>query len=202
MATLASDTYTRADGAIGTAEVGGTYTIAPAGGGGAFVVSSNKAKCSAVDPASFTNVEWLDPGTAEVTISYDVSYVTGTDVGLVTRVTPHTGASDVNYILCSVSAGVLKLYHCVNSVYTQVGSNGGSVSNGNTYNVKMVVIGNVHNVYLDGSLVIGPQTITQHAGITKAGFVVFNETTTLWDNFLIETSLVDHIPPQSNLYRM
>ncbi len=178
--TYVSDTFTRANGAIGTAETGGAWTNQ---GTTVWSVSSNKAKLTTHDASTNCDIVWIDPAVSDISISADFAYATASSCGLITRVTPF-GAS-ANMIAVLLGSGVLKLYHATAGSYTQAGSNGGTLTNGNTYNVKLTVSGNTHNVYLDGVLVIGPQTISAHAGDTKVGLVSFNDTTTTVDTFLV-----------------
>lgn len=132
--TYASDSFNRANGAIGTADVGGAWTD-PAG---FWTVSGNTAKLSA---ALSIRMCYIDTGQADGTFRLTMT-VNGT-CGLYMR---RSGADDT-FIGTRVATGLLRLARCTAGAFTAIGT-GAAVANGDI--VTVVVTGTSWEVFLNG----------------------------------------------------
>jgi hypothetical protein len=131
--TYASDSFNRADGAIGTADVGGAWTD-PAG---FWTVNSNSAKLSA---ASGFRICYLDDGHEDGAFRLTMT-VSGT-CGLMMR----RNGADNSFIGTRVTSGLLRLTRLTAGVLTTIAS-GGAVVDGDE--VKVVVSGISWEVFLN-----------------------------------------------------
>lgn len=174
--TLASDSFNRANGALGTADSGQVWQTNTAN----FIVSSNKGSVNALDDTQFA---YIDVGQSNVSVSLDFSQTStlGNCPKLFFRGIDYKNA----YVIYWVSSG-WQLYKLVNGVPTSLSSStivGGPTST-NTVTAKAICNGNSLSWYLNGTLVA---TITDNTYTgTKYGWGS-QRVNGLADNFLVTT---------------
>lgn len=180
MATLASDTFNRADTASGLGTTSdGLFTWASALPG-SLKISGNRVvlgTSSTADPCTT-----IDPGQADVTVQATM-VTTGGDTSLVGRYT-----DDSNYWLAHMdSTGPVRLFKKVAGSYTQVSPTSGSGPNPGDL-VQLVFSGSTVTMKVNGTTIF-TTTDTFNSTATKAGFRIgSNSGAASWDNFSVFTA--------------
>lgn len=179
MGIIVSDSFNRANGAIGTADTGQTW--ATTNGGSSYSISSNQVAPALIGSAQHTPCV-IDAGKSDGIVSCDyASSVSGT--GLVFRL-----VDDANFWLVLVFDGTM--YKKVAGSYTFVAS----VTAGNgTWTAE-----------LDGTSIVVKNNGVQQASVTdsfnqtgtKHGFSSVNSNTQRYDNF---SFITPSAPPYSGL---
>lgn len=146
-----SDTFTRANGAIGTAETGGAWTDAS----GTWIVTSNQAAVSSVVGIRVVSLDDLQ---ADGTWSANMTTVG--NMGIAYRRT-----DDLNFIYLASATAVLKLFRVTAGVKNTIGSGSGLIAGDK---IEVRVSGNTHDVYLNGVLDFSA-TESQGAALTSGG---------------------------------
>jgi len=172
--TLVSDTFTRADGAVGATESGQPWT-----GTGTWVINNGQL----VNTAAGTLL--VESGASDCTVS---SVMLDASANWSSSVCWR--ASDANNFL-AVFPGGLSIHKCVAGVFTQIGSI--SANGPGTYSVTAA--SNSHTVFKDGTP-IGSVTDSFNATATMHGMGSINvPSTERWDTFTITTPAALDIAP-------
>ena len=140
---LASDTFTRANGTLGNAEVGGAWAVPE----GTFAVSSNKAKGTAVG----TSYAVLQLTQLNYSISADITWYTGDTIALVFR---GTGTNSDDQMRIRFIAGTLSITRRLAGTNVDIATYSYTWSSGSSHNIKAVCNGNTFTCYLDGTQVM------------------------------------------------
>lgn len=125
------------------------------------------------------SVATFDSGLADVDLSADITPYG--DCGIVYRTT-----NDQNYwlVLLEPDNVTLHLYKRVAGAYTVAGTATWAHSNGIAYNIRVDAVGSVHNVYVDGALMIGPITDGALSTNTRVGIRQNDGNPSRWGNIL------------------
>lgn len=200
---MVSDSFNRANSStLGTTEVGSkTWVQQHRDAGGTFVngsslatpISSNKVVINTLSAANVQIMAFVDSGVADCTVQVDVTLnATAALAGPFIRGSGSTTTPDG--ICFWVSATDLLVQKFSVGTYTTLGSASGlGLTGGNTYTVKVVLLGNNHKVYIDGVLkanitaTSGFETNTRHGIQVYGGSAGSNDKGSSFDNFLITT---------------
>lgn len=182
MTIIASDSFNRSDSssAIGTADLGGTWTVPmPSPGNAAWGISSNKAYCVSPSTASFTsmtnvpkNIALLGSTAGEHTVQADLTLsATSPNVGVVAKFVDTSNFIFAN-LYNTTSQGVAVVI-CVAGTFTAIRTINYTVTKGATYQVKFTVGNPGWTLKIDGALLAsdsltGPQ-IAALAGTSYGG---------------------------------
>jgi hypothetical protein len=191
MTTYATDSFDRADGGIGTADTGGAWTNRV----GTWTIVSNKAKIGT--PVDDTrNMVTLAVAQADVHVSVDLTLSATNNrasAGLVVRYADDNNLIRLELFKSSSVANDIYLVQRLAGSNTTLGSliGTGALTNGNTYNIKLIISGTNISYVQDGVQRIAPAAFnsgltTQNYGlISLKGSSDFDNGGSAWDNFLI-----------------
>lgn len=187
--TYGADTFTRANGVIGTAETGGAWT--PSATSGVWSVASNKASCAKVD--NVHNSTTLAIAQANVTVTVDLTLSATNNRALAGIVMRYADAN--NWLRVSLGK-----YTSTNDLFIQQFLAGSLTTlsdittmglvNGNTYALKVVISGTTITAFVDGvqkaSASFNAGLTTQTYGLTMfAAAANFDDGGSTFDNFLV-----------------
>lgn len=175
---LASDTFNRPDGLIGTADVGGAWTI----NAGSFNVVSNKAKAAT---SGFTSVATLVISPLDYEVSADVTWSGDSRAAIVARC---DSSGITNYMRLYTDGSSIVIGKIISNSATVLNSYSYAWTSGATHNLRLVCSGNNFYGYLDGVLVVSASDDNATKTLTNAGLLaspVSGVPTSLFDNFLV-----------------
>lgn len=169
---IVSDSFNRADGALGNADSGQAWTITNATWG----LVSGQVK--ALTTASGYALADIDAGIADVAIQADIVFQ-GLGGSLAFRVT-----NGANFYIAQLVGTQTRVYKCVGGAFTQLAVGGGAHTVGVTYTLRVEVVGSSIKVYENGVLVI---TLTDATYTTQTRHGLYVDTTlaTTIDNFSV-----------------
>lgn len=175
---VVSDTFNRADGALGTPEVGGAWTAS-----GASIISNQVGFTTA--STNYPNISITQSDNVDIEI--DLILPTGAS-GNISGVAARVNNTNNQGLIFGAITGTNKatfINTLSGSVAVPAGPSFTWVS-GQTYHLKLEVRGNVYKGYVDGVL-IQTYTDTNNIGLTntKHGFSFYNVTAPRGDNFKI-----------------
>lgn len=183
LTTLLSDTFTRDNGAIGTAETGGAWTV---DAGGANVATNQMA------PTANPTLVSLNAGNLSMTAkvaAMSTNYANASP-GLSVR-----GIDTDNLLLAELFNGAVNFYKRVTGTYTLFATVAMTLTNSQTYTIMAACVGNLIVVSVDGvqrlSYTLTGDDITLFSGATatRAGMRVAGTlgTNARFDNFSVTT---------------
>lgn len=141
---LAYDSFNRANGSLGTAEIGGAWTVAE----GTFSVSSNQAKGSTSAASRCFAV--LPISTPNCSISCEVTWFTDEITSIVAR---STSANAENQMRCRINGSTVSIEKRISDSATTLVSVSYSWTSGLAKLVKFVCNGNDFSVFINGVLI-------------------------------------------------
>lgn len=172
----AYDRFDRANGALGTAEVGGAWSSVS----GTCAIASNKAKGTT---SGASNIAALECSVTEQDVSASVVWYTGETASLLCRV------SDANnYMRVRVDGTTLQVFRVVSGSSTSIATYSYTWTSGAAHKLSIKCAANTFYVLIDDALVITVTDDNATKTYTKAGFVAFKtgavpEST--FDNFMV-----------------
>ena len=174
---MASDAFNRSNGALGTADVGGSW-VATAG---TFAISSNKA----VATVSGTSVSTLQMAQTDYDIAADCVWVTGESVAIVGR-SPASGND--NHIRLRANGTDILIEKRISTTNTTLATTALSWTSGTTKRLRLSCSGNLFVGYVDGVQVlsVSDDNVTKtnsYVGIQAAKTSAVPAST--FDNFLV-----------------
>lgn len=154
------DTFTRADGALGAAEVGGAWLA----GTGTFGIVSGKAVCTALG-GSFAAAT-LNAPQPDVTVSATfVTPTAGTGIyGLVWRY-----VDAANFWVTLFNAGMVQNYSVTAGAFGAAPGGTFARVGGVAHTLAVSVVGTTATVSVNGVQVVAPFTVTARATATRVG---------------------------------
>lgn len=168
-----SDTFSRADGAIGTAETGQPWIILD----GTWVIQSNRLIFQGSGTSDKRAVV-IETMRADCTVSVVARTVGFYGARLVAR------ATDIdNYLYADWSGGTLMLVRRAAFVDTTIGTTSYTVAANDT--VSIILSGSSITVQVNGVTKIGPVVDTFNASATKHGLGAYDSFAGAFDNFLV-----------------
>jgi hypothetical protein len=143
-----SDTFTRADGALGVTDTGHTW-VTPAGSV-PFVISGNKAVGGGVG----NSYSFVDCGYSDVSVSADITFVTGdTGLGVVCRSPNNGGSTSVIYFRFDAQTRLLIRELINGASYFMTPMIPYTWANGATHNMKIIAVKSSYKIYMDDILI-------------------------------------------------
>lgn len=176
--TLAQDSFDRANGAIGTAEFGGAWTI----NAGSFNIVSNKAKAGT---SGFSSAATLAISPLDYEVSADVTWSGDSRAAIVARC---DSSGITNYMRLYTDGSSIVIGKIIASSATALATYSYSWTSGTTHNLKLACNGNNFSAYLDGVLVASVTNDNATKTLKNAGISaspVSGTPTSLFDNFLV-----------------
>lgn len=175
---VVSDTFNRADGALGTATTGQTWTS-----NGASIISNQVGYVTA--STNYPNINSGSSDNFDVEMDFVMpTLATGTVSGVSARV---NGAQALIWGASAAGTTAKFTTTLAGATATPAAASFTWVA-GQTYRLKLEVRGNVYKGYIDGVL-IQTYTDTNNIGLTSTthGFIYYNTTVPRGDNFAITT---------------
>lgn len=175
--TIASDTFTRSNGAIGTAELGGAWVVPV----GSVNVSSNQAKGT----SNNSNYAALLIPQLDYEVSADVTWYTGEILAIVLRGSSSNDDSQMRARIIGTEITITKRLSGTNTTLATYSS---TWTSGTTKNVKISCYGNVFTCYLNGTQILTATDDNATKTQQYAGFLASKSAAvpaSLFDNFLV-----------------
>ncbi|UKS30163.1 chitobiase/beta-hexosaminidase C-terminal domain-containing protein [Paenibacillus sp. HWE-109] len=178
---VASDTFNRADGALGNSETGGSWNVSS---GNVATIINNQAGFLA-SSSTYPNLTITQSDNVDIEIDMVMpTLVTGNISGVSSRV---NSTNNQGLIFGALVAGTkVGFLTTLAGAATVPATANFSFVAGQTYRIKLEVRGNVYKGYIDGVLI---QTYTDSNNIglsnTKHGFVFYSTAVPRGDNFRI-----------------
>jgi hypothetical protein len=166
-----ADTFTRADGSIGTAETGGAWTSAKA-----YTVYSNASYANASGFAPC----WIDTAHSDGTATGTFTSYSAGFIGIVFRY-----VDDSNYMVVGNSVGnQIAILSCIAGSFSLVGTVSATNVGTGTYTISVTYTGTALGYKINGVAQTGT-TSSQFQTATKAGFLIGTNNSESIDGFSV-----------------
>lgn len=179
---LVSDAFNRADGPLGNADTGHTWSGSGAGPAGTYSISSNRVLWTRNSGGAGFAVKYVDAGVSDVTIQGTFVTVKNND-GLWFR-----GSSADGFLYVSVGSKYVS-YRVAGGGFTLIFDGAGLATPTNGDVLKVAMSGSSISFFVNGSQIGSPITDTFHQTLnTNYGFYGDNDSTAdgaVWDNFTV-----------------
>jgi hypothetical protein len=154
---LVSDTFTRSNGAIGTAEVGGAWSATSVS------VVSGKAKGT---DTTYTNNATIAVSQVDIGAFADFAWYTGENFSLYAR----ADSGMANFMRVRYDGTNIELTRTISSTNTVMASYAFAWVSAEVHRIGLVCSGNTFGVYLDGSMIISITDDNATKTLLRAGF--------------------------------